>query len=121
MDHAGEEIRHVRTCEQILGLVERVADELPGHDLESLAVYWASIILSPKTSHRLRLTSLQTLAHCLAVADQEQLGQGRAFGAINPVDFAQWLHGRGGLIPLIRAFLEDGLLTLDDIDPPPCA
>lgn len=102
-----------------MAIWRRLVDEIAGGDDERMVRIWMEHYHEAGSSHRLRLTTLQTAGHIAAVAASEQQHPEARLDEINPVDFAEYLHSRAQLVPLIRALISDGVISLDDIDPPP--
>lgn len=109
-----------KTTRTALAYLALLAEELGIKKPETLVKYWAELALNPEVKPRQRMTAYQTAVHIQALAELERLKM-KEIGPddVDPVEYVKVLAERGQLAPLVRACLEDGLLTWDQIDPAP--
>jgi hypothetical protein len=118
LDHDAEDIHAVRQ------FLDQLAEELGGtRDWQQMTELWARYLNDPKTPLSRKITAFHVFHFARLLADQADLERLRReqpdFATIDHAAYVQWLAERGQLTGLLRAALADGLITLDDIDPPP--
>lgn len=102
-----------RSPETLLTILDAAAAEA-GTDLVGLAKQIGQHLADPECSPAQRLKIARTLwhVHLSAMACVEPPSN-------DAETLCRQLHADYKLIPVIRRLLEDGTLTLDDVDPPP--
>jgi hypothetical protein len=108
------EMRRTESMEKMASLFDAICEQLGGP--QKVADEWIRLINHEDTPDGSRVKSIDTLVHISKVFEKTRIAD-----AIeqNPVQIALEWHKNMQLVPLVRAFLEDGIITLDDIDPPP--
>ncbi len=109
-------IRRSESAELILQFIDSIIQRLGGTN--RVMALWAKLIRDSDTPAATRAKSIETLTFAAAVASRE-IVRTQTFAEVDPLEFVQYLHSCSQLVPLIRALLADGVITLDDIDPPP--
>ena len=131
-------IRRTQSVENLWALVMNLCTQLGG--LSNVLKLIRERILDEQTSSACRCSATRALLHMVAVSDKErmrlqQMGdqvQLRQLASAHleqlrrladqeqsPEEFIRRLHAEGKLVPIIRVMLDDGTLTLDDIESPP--
>lgn len=111
------EIGECSSSEQIMGIVDRVAEEC-NLTLEGIVELFVETI--KEATPNKRITAIDRLLYMTAVCELERLQPpDMNYGEIDPVDYVEYLAEEGKLAPLIHQMVTDGLLDIDMIDPPP--
>lgn len=108
------DIRRTVSTEKLSRLLQNICDRLGGAD--KLSEEWVKLIQSQDVPDATRVKALSSLVDASKVCERARVADAKE---ANPVQLALEWHEKQQLVPLVRAFLDDGLITLDDIDPPP--
>ena len=111
------EVRRSESVERIRGILDGLIQRLGG--AEKFMEMWTGLIADTDSPGVSRVKALETITHAMIVADREEFSRGANFADVDPVEFAMFLHDRKQLAPMVRAALADGILSWDQIDPPP--
>lgn len=109
-------IRRCESVEKLLTIVDSVAVKLGG--IGHLVRSWIELATDKNATDQQRFRVSQTMLRML-----ELIENNKKLSAITEESDASTiigrLHDHGRLLPVVRAMLADGRLTLDDIDPAP--
>lgn len=118
------DLRRSQTPEQILNVLEAIAEDLGG--IEAVVDEFSRLIRDDSVPPTRRMKAAETLLYCQAVADMQQ-----AADALKPEpdraeaigEYLERLHAEGRLLPALRELVDRGKLALDElldgVDPPP--
>lgn len=111
---------NARSTRGALSILARLMEDLGYEHIEQMLRTWVEMVNDPRTGHRQRVTAYQAMVSLYALAESDRIRH-MTIGPddVDPKEFVELLAKRGQLAPLVRACLEDGLLTWDDIDPSP--
>jgi len=131
-------IRRTQNVENLCALVMNLCTQLGG--LSNVLKFFRDRILDEQTTSACRCSATRALLHLVVVSDKEhmrlqQMGDQVQLQQLasahleqlrrladqeqSPEEFIRRLHAGGELVPIIRVMLDDGTLTLDDIESPP--
>lgn len=116
VQRALRDMRRSETPRQLSNVMQTIAERVGG--LPSLIQLWVEMISDKRASGQRRLSSMQTLLHVLMVCDLRSFQQQ---AQATPAAVVAALHRQGELVPILRRMLNEGALTLDQLDPPPAA
>ena len=117
MDHLSRSISRSKTAKTILAFSEAAAAEA-GTDLIGLAKQVGEHIQSPACTPSQHFKLVRMLWQMHLIADAADRAE-RDRPAVPPETMVRKMHANGQLVAALRRLLDDGTVTLDDVDPPP--